>query len=90
MKTENNQPKHTQGEWKAEIWGGIPFAIITGKDGVIAEIDSRNREANARLIASAPEMLEALQKCVKAMENSNCDSLITDRAKVVIKKATGQ
>lgn len=99
MKTENNQPKHTPGPWEygklnnyeyfdVEHKGTRICSLFTHMDGDTEE--QEEAEANAQLIASAPDMLEALQKCVKAMENSNCDSLITDQAKAIIKKATGQ
>lgn len=91
--TTNNQPKHTQGEWKTEMWGGVPFAIVTGKDGVIAEIDSRNREANAKLIASAPYLLEALKSTLNTeTESGMCSFIIGGKIHseiiLAIKKAT--
>jgi hypothetical protein len=50
-------------------------------------------EANARLIASAPELLAALQACDEAMEYiSEYDIPITlpDQVKAAIKKALGE
>ena len=56
--------KHTPGPWKANfVISGA--AYIFGGDRNFARVfnewqDEANREANARLIAAAPEMLEAL------------------------------
>jgi len=65
--------KHTAGPWKTDLWNyphrGQVKVIVTDKDA-IGEIyglyredtDSRIEEdANARLIAAAPELLEALE-----------------------------
>ena len=62
--------KHTPGPWKFEIaWAG--FSAIRGRDGqlifgVAAGSDDERRlepeiEANAHLIAAAPDLLEALE-----------------------------
>ena len=57
--------KHTQGKWEVESAGKI-LAIATSEQ-LIAIIENKNTDnkeaiANAKLIASAPEMLEALIK----------------------------
>ncbi|MBQ3446864.1 MAG: hypothetical protein IJG37_04385 [Synergistaceae bacterium] len=50
--------KFTQGKWTAEmIYGDHP--IVTADGRMVA--DCFNNEANARLIASAPEMYELLK-----------------------------
>ena len=57
--------KHTPGPWKANfVISGA--AYIFGGDRNFARVfnewqDEANREANARLIAAAPELLEALE-----------------------------
>ena len=71
--------KHTPGPWKFEIlWAG--FSAIRGRDGqlifgVAAGDNSERRpkleiEANARLIAAAPDLLEALRQMLAAFQ---CD-----------------
>lgn len=77
-----NQSKHTAGPWK------IKGFFITAQHGnrensVVADIDRHawlsegEAQANARLIASAPELLEALKEvrvlcCKYAMDTSLC------------------
>jgi hypothetical protein len=62
MKTES---KHTPGPWKIGDFG----LILGGKnDSIIATLEGINRDDNAKLIASAPELLEA---CKEALEKSH-------------------
>ncbi len=67
--------KHTTGEWLVRPLppkdtfsehGGAAFTIGTAGGFHIASIHQQgtDTEANARLIASAPDMLEALKECV--------------------------
>lgn len=55
--------KHTLGPWKAQSIGDAFY--IESLNGLVAEtkprlLNSEEEEANAHLIASAPELLEAL------------------------------
>jgi hypothetical protein len=59
-----NETKHTSGPWKETLVEGEYW--IMGGDGlnVVARfrcVPSENNNANARLIAAAPEMLDALK-----------------------------
>ena len=58
--------KHTPGPWKSyEDDGFINLMVVDAEGYYIAEAMGRtkkNMEANARLIAAAPELLEALEK----------------------------
>jgi hypothetical protein len=74
---------HTQGPWQIQFWNDSSRpsrrdtpVITTGKDAIgevfnLWDEDGEGREAerlaNARLIASAPEMLEALQSLTHPM-----------------------
>ena len=63
--------KHTPGPWKIQEWPEKGITMIVRynapdswpKYGVVCEIDTPldDCEANARLIAAAPDMLEALK-----------------------------
>ena len=58
--------KHTSGPWKLEKSSmGRTSRIISQDDLVIAECWNSEQEANARLIASAPELLEACKEALK-------------------------
>lgn len=48
---------HTPGPWRVS-----GKATINGGRGWIASVSTLNRNANARLIAAAPELLEALEQ----------------------------
>lgn len=58
--------KHTNGPWRVSVKGDKFFGIESN-DGNICILaaehkDRINKEANARLIAAAPDLLEALQE----------------------------
>ena len=66
----SDQPKHTPGPWFAKRTGGVGyFEWYVGRDGEnypiaedIADPMTRDQsEANAHLIAAAPDLLEALK-----------------------------
>jgi hypothetical protein len=47
-------------------------------------------EANARLIASAPELLEALQSIIDSLAEGFISETCIDAARAAIRKATGE
>jgi hypothetical protein len=69
---------HTPGPWEAREYGLTPIlktaahGVIVGKgDGMIAFVPGNDKaecEARARLIASAPELLEALEAAYEELE----------------------
>ena len=68
--------KHTKGEWKwiNQTTQGGDYYKVTGETVSVCNIttrDSKQAEANAKLIASAPELLEACQYVFEM-----CDKLI--------------
>lgn len=84
--------QHTPGPWRAfqgEV-DIVPFvASLHGSKESICECYSQHdgsHHANARLIASAPELLEALERLVHPMASD--DDM--DHAREVIAKARGQ
>ena len=69
--------QHTPGPWKLETEGH--GHLVNGADGrtvvYLHRSGVRNRaeiEANARLVAAAPELLEALHAARNALEHAAC------------------
>lgn len=54
------------------------------------EADEAQMAANARLIAAAPELLEALQATLAVLETFSPQGATVERAQAVIAKATGE
>ena len=96
--------KHTPGPWKItdKIDGQFAYtprihvgpAVVYYTAGYhTAEQDSEFKaiaEANARLIAAAPELLDALQEIVEAQKGGYLGWSHIDAASAAIAKATGQ
>lgn len=96
------ETKHTPGPWFVQDDHGRRYIETSGNDDTIAEIHRRRSKgsvyscteagANASLIASAPELLEALQGLLAAYEDpgntgSSYDEVV-QRARAAIAKAT--
>jgi hypothetical protein len=86
---------HTKGPWKVDK--NFPSDVLAENRAVVIQDDSINTdseetEANAQLIAAAPEMLEALEALVSiafaVTSNPNQERLFNNASKV-IKKARG-
>ena len=90
--------KHTPAPWVYQ--GGDNASVEVNIGETTANIDRQDKntgqyvisrdemEANAKLIAAAPELLEALEELlIHALEN-DLHSQFTDKAKAAIKKAT--
>jgi len=95
--------KHTPGPWhfrvdpihqgqyfiRVQSYGFAPLATVRGDK----RSTLKDSEANARLIAAAPDLLEALKMAVSALERSDYiqmdgDSFdVVDEARAVIAKA---
>lgn len=76
---------HTPGPWVVRHLTGFPLMIATQPDadgfGVpVADCSKRNlpaeAQANARLIAAAPELLQLLESCIRVMQRA--DELSSD------------
>ena len=100
---------HTPGPWRAgrnsHFWEvyperggdeGIPFAVGDVCVSEPGNPDGGLQEANARLIAAAPELLEALIDMVAIAQLDKWDQAVSGRqsflwnAKVAIAKARGE
>ena len=98
------QDKHTKGPWDCREKSIHPNPYVCGPEQeyefgadrpVICYIVGANQSANARLIAAAPDMLEALRDALDDWEihNRSGDGMQGDwvhDARASIAKATGQ
>ena len=88
-----NEAKHTPGPWKANdarnqdgtrdiyyVGQPVPWKIASGCSTV----------QNARLIAAAPDLLEALQDLSISASESGYSGIVLDRARTAIAKAKGE
>ena len=75
--------KGTKGEWRIESIEGSCSLFIESNSGCLGTVWSNSKtEANAKLIAAAPDMLEALQKIAS---NSNDHAMIRIAIKAINK-----
>lgn len=92
--------EHTAGPW-THVTGDGSVGTVEGVDGwAVALAQSRpndprheERQANARLIAAAPELLEALQGVVSRCRNTGyigMDGQFLKTVHTAIAKATGE
>lgn len=99
--------KHTPGEW--HVGDGIREHVVYSLDDLMVAqaygVPPERRTAAARLVASAPAMLEALRECIDELHAyheefcdlmeplAECDCLIAKgwrKAKAAIRQATGE
>jgi hypothetical protein len=80
-----NNTKHRQGEWKTSKPYFNYYVTCNGES--ICQINaSDDEEANAKLIAAAPDLLEALQAMIDGKERDFAK--LVEKAQAAIKKAT--
>jgi hypothetical protein len=79
---------------KSDIHSGTKVAEATYSPRSSAyHVDNREEaEANARLIAAAPDLLKALNAMLThmGMDEDDCNKLTFDQARAAISKATGE
>lgn len=77
------QTKHTQGPWRTSLTEGQRAWNVsseaTGRTVAIVSDWSPEAEANARLIAAAPELLEALKSARFAIQVTLDSGLVTEK-----------
>ena len=88
--------QHTPGPWTADVvrFNSYTLRIIKAGTDWIAHVHTQSTESdiprdvsNARLIAAAPELLEALEGYISDCTNDECERCI--KARSVIAKVRG-
>lgn len=64
--------------------------LFRGYDGDLIQNGENEKQANARLIASAPELLAALQACFESGQLTPLTPNVLRQARLAISKATGE
>lgn len=94
-----NQPKHTPGPWHVLDHPNREY-FVYGPDGnLVANCDGwinhtlADKQANARLIAAAPELLEACIEALRQLSAPDCPvipdgAMVRGRLYAALKKAT--
>lgn len=86
--------KHTPGPWMyhKQLNGSLTFFGENGNRAILSAARLINQEANARLIAAAPELLDALKGMLEVFgdEFGMGNSSVCDDARAAITKATTQ
>jgi len=96
---ETNETKHTPGPWGVWSIGGSQVITDNAMGRHLAKIinGAPEHEANARLIAAAPELLEALELALQGLDIAATKQLpefigfvlTADKARAAIAKARG-
>ena len=86
--------QHTPGPWMyhKQLNGSLTFFGENGNRAILSAARLINQEANARLIAAAPELLDALKGMLEVFgdEFGMGNSSVCDDARAAITKATTQ
>ena len=100
-----SEPKWTPGQWRATTRQGSWDWVVYTEDDPNIEIcqtfhdgtdENEEGEANAHLIAAAPELYEALLKCLMLLEDygagepDSCARELFDEVCAVLAKARGE
>ena len=89
---------HTPGPWSAGFRDNERKTVSSERDGLIALVGGGDsRDANARLVSAAPDLLEVVVAMARAIDQhlitntTDNDSIgvISDAAQAAITKATG-
>ena len=87
--------QHTPGPWYIDCQNesaAIGYRAIVDGDGYTVCSPSPMGQANARLIAAAPDLLAALRLCERALEerDAEAEEHAAKAARAAIAKATGE
>lgn len=92
-----NQDEATPGPWQSKVFKR-GWIVSDDDDMTIVTFPFKEDGPNTRLIAAAPELLEALQYCleaanahkVKALHSGKLHEIVQEKARAAIAKARGQ
>lgn len=85
--------KHTPGPWRIAKRGASVLEVVNAHGGRIAELPNSS-EATAKLIAAAPDLLEAARRALDAydagylVDGQIIDTAATEMLRAAIAKAT--
>jgi hypothetical protein len=85
--------KHTPGPWmyRSQANGSLDFFGEGGNRVILQNVRLINQEANARLIAAAPSLLEALESALELIDViTPLEGDVHRKARAAIAKATGE
>lgn len=87
---------HTPGPWASVQSNGVKNGVIAVDDDAndqfyIGKMSGPDAEANARLIATAPELLEALEEAVQwdSHDSEGVPAVWLEKARAALAKARG-
>lgn len=84
-------PAHTPGPWKATFTATSPSREVWANSGPVTVLSVTTTEANARLIAAAPDLLVACEAALTLLENSPlANSETAEQLRVALAKAQGE
>lgn len=81
--------KHTQGEWVSSGYR-VDVDVADGLSGICEMcgwMSESEMEANAKLIAAAPDLLKALEVCHASLSTYGDHPLIDKRVRLALNKA---
>lgn len=91
--------KHTPGPWEAQLTEVYPghkkyvYEIVTPDYDVVSALLNIRKEEDARLIAAAPELFEALEELLRRVQyDAECQTYWPDaqaKAQAALSKAMG-
>lgn len=74
-------PMHNPGPWELDMWGNV---IAADGTSVARIYECSESMATARLIAAAPQLLEALEEVVVPASTCDCERCV--RVRVLIRR----
>ncbi len=86
--------EHTEGPWGVQYDYRVEHGpMVAGEGFLIAKAEPKpfggSGKANARLIAAAPELLEALEAAKHMIDTGDVSDMALDKIDAVISKAKG-